>query len=104
MPVRISFKKKKKVFLGTSLIVQWLKTRLPMQGTPRTYSIAQRTPLSVMWMPGWERVWKKMDMCICMTEFLCCLPETITTLSISYTPVQNKKCNIKKGALKNKVS
>ena len=38
-----------------------------------------------------RRVWGKMDTCICMAELLCCAPETITTLSISYTPIQNKK-------------
>ena len=27
----------------------------------------------------------------CMAESLCCSPETITTLLISYTPIQNKK-------------
>ena len=32
-----------------------------------------------------------MDACICMTESPCCLPETITTLLIGYTPIQNKK-------------
>ena len=29
--------------------------------------------------------------CICTAESLCCSPETITTLLISYTPIQNKK-------------
>ena len=32
-----------------------------------------------------------MDTCICMAESLCCAPETITTLIISYTLLQNKK-------------
>ena len=32
-----------------------------------------------------------MDTCVCMAEFLCCLPETVTTLLIGHTPVQNKK-------------
>ena len=31
--------------------------------------------------------WGRMDTCICMAEFLCCPPETITTLLTSYTPV-----------------
>ena len=35
--------------------------------------------------------WGRMDTCICMAESLCCPPETITTLLISYTPVENKK-------------
>ena len=29
-----------------------------------------------------------MDTCICMAEFLCCSPETITTLLIGYAPIQ----------------
>ena len=33
----------------------------------------------------------RVDTCICMTESLCCQPETITTLLISYTPIYNKK-------------
>ena len=37
-----------------------------------------------------------MDTCICMTESLCCPPETITTLSIGHTPLQNKKLKKKK--------
>ena len=34
---------------------------------------------------------RKMDTCIFMSEFLCCPPETITTLLISYTPITNGK-------------
>ena len=36
-------------------------------------------------------VWGRMDTCIGMTESLCCLPEAIMTLLISYIPIQNKK-------------
>ena len=32
-----------------------------------------------------------MDTCIGMAESLCSSPETITTLLIGYTPIQNKK-------------
>ena len=32
-----------------------------------------------------------MDTCICMTESLCCPSETITTLLIGDTPIQNIK-------------
>ena len=39
----------------------------------------------------WMGVWGRMNTCICMAESLCCLPETITTLLIGYTPLQNKK-------------
>ena len=38
-----------------------------------------------------REVWEGMDTCVCMAEFLRCSPETITTLLISYTPLQNKK-------------
>ena len=33
------------------------------------------------------------DTCICMVESFCCSPETITTLLIDYTLIQNKKLN-----------
>ena len=45
-------------------------------------------------------VWRRMDTCICMAESLCCSPETIITLLISYNPIQNKKFKV----LKNKIS
>ena len=35
--------------------------------------------------------WRRRDICVCMAESLCCPPETITMLLISYTPIQNKK-------------
>ena len=53
--------------------------------------MAQGTLLNVLWQPGWEGIWRRMDTCMCMTESLGCLPETITTLLIGYTPIQNKK-------------
>lgn len=37
-----------------------------------------------------------MDVCICMAGSLHCLPETITTLLVGYTPIQNKKLSFKK--------
>ena len=40
------------------------------------------------WMEG---VWGEMDTYICMAESLHCSPETITTLLIDYTSIQNKK-------------
>ena len=33
--------------------------------------------------------WGRMDTHVCMAESLHCSPETITTLLISYTPIQN---------------
>ena len=31
-----------------------------------------------------NRVWGRMDTCMCMAESLCCLPETVTILLIGY--------------------
>ena len=38
----------------------------------------------------------RINTCICMAEPLCCSPETITTLLISYTPTPKKSSKIKK--------
>ena len=38
-----------------------------------------------------RRVWGRMDTCICVVEPLSFSPETIITLLIGYTPIQNKK-------------
>ena len=40
----------------------------------------------VMWQPEREG-----NICMCIAELLRCSPETITTLLISYTPIQNEK-------------
>ena len=40
-------------------------------------------------------VWGRMDACIRTSESLCCPPETTTTVSISYTPIQNTQFNNK---------
>ena len=45
---------------------------------------------------GGRGVWGRMDTCICMAEPLRCPPETITTVSISYTPIQKKKIKKKR--------
>ena len=37
-------------------------------------------------------IWGIMETCVCMAESLHCSPETIITLLIGYTPIQNKKC------------
>ena len=42
-----------------------------------------------MWQPGWEGGWGE-DGYMYMDNSLCHSPETITTLLISYTPIQNK--------------
>lgn len=47
-----------------------------------------------------------MDTCICMTESLRCSLDTITTLSVGYTPIQNafsvRKIKLKKRVNKTK--
>ena len=40
------------------------------------YCIAWETALRV----DGRGVWQRMDTCVCMTELLCCAPETITTI------------------------
>ena len=47
----------------------------------RTYCIAQGlTQYSVMAYMGKESKKKRVDTCICITDSLCCTPETNTTL------------------------
>ena len=41
-------------------------------------------------------VWGRLDTYICMAESLCCPTAMITTLLISYTPIQNKKLKTNK--------
>ena len=49
-----------------------------------------------------REVWERMDTYICMAESLRCSPETITTLFIGFTPIQNKKFKVcKVGKKKN---
>ena len=49
---------------------------------------------------GWEEgLGKNGDMYICMAEALCCSPETITILLISYTLIQKKKFKKNKDCL-----
>ena len=53
--------------------------------TSKDLRYAHRTLLS-------ERgVWGRMGTCMCMAELLSHSHETITTLLIGYTPIQNKK-------------
>ena len=44
-------------------------------------------------------VWGRMDTNVCVVEALWGPPETIATLLISYTPIQNKKLKIKRNQL-----
>ena len=38
-----------------------------------------------------EGIWGRMDIGICMAESLCSSPETVRTLLMGYTPIENKK-------------
>ena len=42
------------------------------------------------WKDQWEGVWGRMDTRNVHDWVLCCPPETLTTLLISYAPIQNK--------------
>ena len=46
-----------------------------------------------------RRAWGRMDTRMRTAESLCCPPETITTLFISYTLMQNKKFKEKNGII-----
>ena len=85
------------VFLFLSLSLETFKMfTLPVihfkySKPTRTYCIAQRTPLNIMWQPGWEG---RMDTYLCI-ESLCCPLEILTTL-ISYILQYKMKSLIKK--------
>ena len=44
---------------------------------------------NVVCQPGWEGGLGRMDTCVYMAESIHCSPETVTTLLIIYTPIQN---------------
>ena len=58
-------------------------------------SVGQLCPMLSGSLDG-RGIWGRMDTRICMAESLCCSPETVTTLLISYTPIQNKKLKKKR--------
>ena len=65
-------------------------------GIVREFGMGTYTLLCLKWITNKDlpystgnSVWERMDACICMAESLCCAPETITTLLIGYTPIQN---------------
>ena len=69
----------------TPLYLNWVTSKV-LLGT-------QGTLLHVKWQPGWKRSWGggAENGCMYMAESLRCPPEVITTLLISYTPIQNTK-------------
>ena len=71
----------------TLLYLKWI-TNKDLQ-VP-TYSTWNSAPCYVAVRMGGE-FGGRMDTCICMAKSLRCSPETLITLLISYTPMQNKK-------------
>ena len=58
----------------------------------RTYCIAQRTLLSALWcdLNGKGILKKRVDICICITDSLCCTPEQLTIYNIANQLYSNK--------------
>ena len=77
-----------KIHSQISLVVQWIRICLPS-----TVEHMEICSILCGSLDG-RGDWGKMDPG--MTESLCCLPETITTLLIYYTPLQNKTLKKKK--------
>ena len=53
-------------------------------------TLAQGTLLNIMYQREWEKNLKKNNTYLCITESLCCIPETNTALLINYK-VKKKK-------------
>ena len=69
-----------RIDMHTLLYLKWKTNKVLLH--------SQGTLFTVMWQPGWEdSLGENEYMYICMAESLCCPPETITTLLISYTPL-----------------
>ena len=63
----------------TLLHLKWITNKILLY-------IAQVTLLNIMWQAEWEGSLGE-NRYVNMYEALCCLPETITTLLIGYTPI-----------------
>ena len=73
----------------TLLHLKWITNKIPLY-------IAQVTLLNIMWQAEWEGSLGENGY-VNMYESFCCLPETITTLLIGYTPKNTKlKYKVKK--------
>jgi len=64
----------------TLLYLKWISNKDLLYGT---WDSAQWSVAARMGDPVWER----MDTCICTAASLCCSPETIIIVLISYTPI-----------------
>ena len=53
-------------------------------------TVQHREPYSIFCNNLYEKkIWKRLDICVCITESVCCTSETNTALWINYTPVSN---------------
>ena len=77
--------------VSTLLYLKWI--------TKGTYCEAQGLCSVLCGSLDGREVWRRMDVSICMAKSLHSLPETMTTLLIGSTPMQNKK--VKKRYLMN---
>ena len=75
------------VYMCTLLYLQWV--------TNKVLEHRELCSVSCGSLDG-RGIWRKRDICMSMAESFCCLPETITTLLVSYTPMLNKKLKKKK--------
>ena len=99
--------------IETNLQTQRMNLWLPggrMRGRDREFGINMYTLLYFKWIYvqhrqffsklcgrlDVSRVWRRRDTCMWMAESLCCPLETITTLLLGYTSIQNKKLKKKK--------
>ena len=71
-----------------SMSLRKIKEELKNQ---RNSMFMDQKTMPLRWFFPGRGVWGRMDACMCMAESLHSSPETITTLLISYTPIQNKK-------------
>ena len=69
------------VDMSTRLYLKWITIKDPLQSTGKSAQCYVEA--------DGRGVWERMDTCICMAEFLCYSPETVTSLLLDYTPVQN---------------
>ena len=74
------------------------KFRELVMGREAWYAAVHGVTKSWTWVSDWTiknvaswMGWGRMDTCIYMAESLHCSPETVTTLLIGYSPIQNKK-------------
>ena len=87
--VRLTVLKAIKMMLITLLYLKWITNK------DWLYSTGNSAQCYVAAWMGWEFEGQCIYV-LYMTEPLYCPPETITTLLIGYTPIQNKKLNLKK--------